>query len=736
MKKKLLAICLLLSIFVNTKAQVLTLPDNEKIAPGMWICYRAKVDFDKIPTKTEMRIAADSKYWLWINGELQVREGALKRGPNRHDTYCDVLRNVDGWQKGENTIAVLVWYFGRDGFSHRNTKVPGMTFDLTVNEKNIDTEWKIKINPAFYRPTATTPNSRLPESNIGYDATKDFLFYQPKFDDTDWKPAGEVSLVDADWNNLVERPIPMWKDYGLKRYVRTERNENKILAYLPYNAQITPYIKLKAPAGAVLDIRTDNYRGGSENNVYAEYVTREGIQEFECYGWMNGHYVIYTIPEGCEVIELMYRETGYDTDFAGSFWCDDPALTSLWIKSQRTLYITMRDTYMDCPDRERAQWWGDVVNELGEAFYALDEKAHLLTRKGIIELMDWQRADSTIFAPVPAGNWGNELPMQMLASVSYYGFWTYYMGTGDKDIMEYVFPKVKKYIHVWKINDEGLVIPRKGGWTWGDWGSNKDMELLFSQWYIIALQGYSCMARLTGNDDEAVWADKAADRMRKVFHEKYWNGSYYISPKYTGQPDDRAQALAVVSGTLPENLYSVIRPFFKEQYHASPYMEKYVLQALCQMGYYQDAMDRMTYRYRSMIDSPLTTLWEGWGIGNEGFGGGSYNHAWSGGPLTILSQYIAGIQTIEPAFKTFSVRPNIGHLSHVRVSVPLSGGRSIDAELKKDAAQFTLELEVPKSTTAYVYLPDGCSSMTLKGKKLKNGSALKSGKWQIIYSNN
>lgn len=116
-------------------------------------------------------------------------------------------------------------------------------------------------------------------------------------------------------------------------------------------------------------------------------------------------------------------------------------LTRLWDKAQRTLYITMRDTYMDCPDRERAQWWGDVVNELGEAFYALDEKAHLLTRKGIHELMGWQRADSTIFAPVPAGNYKDELPMQMLASVSHYGFWTYYMGTGDRQTILDVLPR-------------------------------------------------------------------------------------------------------------------------------------------------------------------------------------------------------------------------------------------------------------------------------------------------------
>ena len=41
----------------------------------------------------------------------------------------------------------------------------------------------------------------------------------------------------------------------------------------------------------------------------------------------------------------------------------------------------MRDNYMDCPDRERAQWWGDEVNELGEAFYALSPSGRKTSRK-------------------------------------------------------------------------------------------------------------------------------------------------------------------------------------------------------------------------------------------------------------------------------------------------------------------------------------------------------------------
>lgn len=540
----------------------------------------------------------------------------------------------------------------------------------------------------------------------------------------------------AGWNQLVDRPIPFWKDYGLKPYAKTEMQGDTLLrAYLPYNAQITPYIRLKAPAGKCIRIRTDNYRGGSATNVFAEYRTCEGEQIFECKGWMNGHYVQYELPEGVEVLDVKYRETGYDTSFAGSFSCDDPMLTRLWDKSQRTLYITMRDTYMDCPDRERAQWWGDVVNELGEAFYALDEKAHLLTRKGIHELMGWQRADSTIFAPVPAGNYKDELPMQMLASVSHYGFWTYYMGTGDRQTIADVLPRVKKYIHVWKTDAQGLVIPRSGGWTWGDWGENKDMTLLFNLWYVIALKGYEEMNQLAGEAEEAAWACTTADKLRKVFHRTFWNGKYYISPGYQGKPDDRAQALAVVSGVLPKELYPVIRPFFSTWYHASPYMEKYVLEALCTMGYYQDALNRMKLRYRAMIESPLTTLWEGWGIGSEGFGGGTYNHAWSGGPLTILSQYIAGIETLEPAFRTFRVAPHPAHLNFIRTQVPLSGGRRIVFEMDKSAHSGTMYLRVPEGTSAQVVLPAEFQRWSVNGE-LKNERqlTLSAGEWHFEMS--
>lgn len=715
------------------KAEVITTRYN--VTPGAWLCFRKEIYVDNLEKQQHLKIAADSKYWLWINGDLIVREGGLKRGPNPNDTYCDEFSEIQGLRKGNNMVEILVWYFGKDGFSHKNSPTPGIYFDLEVGKQHFvsDSTWKVRRHPSFYAPEGEKPNYRLPESNIGYDASK-----EPDLntlDDTSWVNARDVSLEEAGWNQLITRPIPMWKDYGLKEYTKLDyQGDTLIIASLPYNAQVTPYIKLQASQGMKIDIRTDNYRGGSAPNVFAEYVTKEGIQEFEAYGWMNGHQVYYKIPTGVKVLDVKFRETGYDTAFRGSFSCNDTFYNTLWNKSLRTLYITMRDTYMDCPDRERSQWWGDVVNELGEAFYSLDHKSHLLTRKGIHELMNWQREDSVIYAPVPSGNWNQELPMQMLASVGYYGFWTYYVGTGDKQTIEDVYPNVRKYIHVWKTDENGLVILRKGGWTWGDWGDNKDLILLYNAWYSLALKGFEKMALLVGEKKDAEWASVVNAKLKQAFHHYFWNGQYYVSPEYNGLPDDRAQALAVLAGILPETEYETIRPFFAKYYNASPYMEKYVLESLCSMGFGEDALRRMKIRYKDMVESPLTTLWEGWGIGNEGFGGGSYNHAWSGGPLTILSQFFAGIAPLKPGFKEFSVNPQLGCLKNVDAVVPTKWG-DITISIVREGSRMIVKLQVPNETTAHFKEGNGKDFVVSGGKyKQKDGAyKLKSGKWKLSF---
>ena len=70
----------------------------------------------------------------------------------------------------------------------------------------------------------------MPESNIGFDASRDIPFMKPDFDDSAWPIARSCALTDAGWNKLVDRPIPFWKDYGLKEYERIERCGDTIKA--------------------------------------------------------------------------------------------------------------------------------------------------------------------------------------------------------------------------------------------------------------------------------------------------------------------------------------------------------------------------------------------------------------------------------------------------------------------------------------------------------------------------
>jgi hypothetical protein len=687
-------------------------------AKNTWLVYRKAVDMATVPQSLEARIAADTKYWLWINNQLVVFEGGLKRGPSPNGTYYDVVDIAPYLTPGENLIAVLVWHFGQDGFSHTNSGKAALLFDAAASGIEIvsDASWQCAVYEAYQNTGAPFPNYRLPESNIRFDARREMEDWNRTTFKGSLPQAIPIAKAGgAPFGQLTERPIPQWKDYGLAAYPEIRQSGDTLICKLPYNCQITPWLRVKAESGATIHMRTDNYRGGSTNNVRTEYITREGVQEYESYGWMNGHEVWYIIPKDVKVLEARYRETGYNAEFSGSFQCNDPFYNELWKRSARTLYITMRDSYMDCPDRERAQWWGDEVNELGETFYALSPPGQKLAVKGIYELMNWQRKDGVIYSPVPAGNWDRELPLQMLASVGWYGFYTQYFYSADSAFVPVIYDRLHRYLHdVWKVDKSGLAIERSGGWNWGDWGENIDMGVLTNCWYYLALKAQKAFAGQLGKQEDIVCITRKMETIAKCFDTRFWNGTAYRSPGYKGETDDRAQAMAVVSGLAPEEKYPAIVNVLRKEYHASPYMEKYVLEALFRMNQPAFALQRMKERYAKMMTYPYTTLFEGWGIGDDGFGGGTINHAWSGGPLTMLSSKVCGIEPTSPGFKTFKVEPQMGNLTEAEAVVDTHFGKII-VRLKKSGRRLQIQLTVPEGTSAEVISPKGKRQLVAAG---------------------
>lgn len=685
-----------------------------------WICYRADLNLAKKTKDYPVRIATDTKYWLWINGQQVVFEGGLKHGPSPNDTYVDVVNLAPYLKKGKNTVAVLVWYFGKHGFAHKSSGKTGLLFS-PVKVLAQPLSWKVTLHPAYYQTTGKDqPNYRLAESNVAFDARNDMEdWYKPAFDVSEWPDATSLGHEGiAPWGKLIERPIPQWKDFGLKSYQSVRRSGDTLIAKLPYNAQITPWLQIDAPAGITIDIRTDNYMGGSEPNLHAEYITRNGKQEYESLGWMNGHEVRYVIPASIKKVEVKYRETGYNTSFVGSFTCNQPFYNTLWQKSLRTLYITMRDNYMDCPDRERAQWWGDAVIESGEAFYALDTVSYRLAAKGFRELFNWQKDNGVLHAPIPIGNGEFELPLQVLATIGWYGLHNYYTYSGDSSIIIESYPAIKQYLNLWEFTNEGLVKLRTGSWSWGDWGKNVDMNVLANAWYYLALKAQKEYALMSGNKADVKPIEHTMSRMYIAFNKRFWTGSSYRDSSLTVD-DDRAQAMAVLSGLASKERYRDLRQVLLKQTFASPYMEKYVLEALFVMGFPEDASLRMQGRYKAMVESPVTTLWEGWELNSAEFGGGTYNHAWSGGPLTLLSQYVAGVAPITPGYGTYEVVPLATKLKQVACTVPTVKG-NIEVQHSYDGSVFRMQIKGPANSRQIIGVPIlyAYNGVTINGKQV------------------
>ena len=636
----------------------LTCPDARPGEANQWIAFRKDIRLGEVPQRAVAAIAADSKYWLWINGTLAVFEGSLKRGPNPDDSYFDEVDLAPFLRPGDNRIALLLWYFGKQGFSHKDSGRAQLRFDCPA--AGIGSEgWYCRLHPAYGTAQCPPPNYRLPESSISFDARKELAGWQTA-------PVQEFTpaeTVESSLGTLHPRPIPQWKDFGIKK-LRFETRKgagcDTVIARLPHNMQMTPILQVQDPEGGHrIGIETDHAAIGSTENLRAEYITRPGTQTYESLGWLSGQRLILTVPHGARITSLQYRETGYDTVPEGHFSCSDPFYNRFWEKGLRTIYVNARDTFFDCPERERAQWWGDIVVILNECFYTYSASLHALIRKGLWELCDWQKEDGSLYAPVPAGNWSKELPVQSLAAVSRYGIWSYYMNTGDRETVEHCYPAIRKYLDCYTIGPDGLTEYRTAGWNWGDWGENRDMHLLQTTWYCIALDGAIRMALLLDQNEDATRWQERLERVRKALNAVCWTGSAYRHPDYTGDTDDRVQALAVLGGVAGPDQYEALFDTFRETEHASCFMEKYVMEALFAIGHGDYAMERVRRRYDFMVNHPdIDTLFESWEVGVKDWRCGSVNHAWSGAPLAVLPQKMFGLYPLEAGWKRFAACPD------------------------------------------------------------------------------
>lgn len=728
-------------------------PDNA------WVAMRKTVDIDDVPAQVLANISADSKYWLWINGELAVFEGSVCRGPSPYkkwnrvrsiweqppeakpsNTWYEEIDITEFLKPGENTFAVLAWYWGRE--THKGTHIDsgqgGFIFQADLGNRWLvsDNSWKAKLHPA-YKLDSGDVGKNLVQYHVDFDARNDLGDWtSAEFSDDDWDAAIEFGVPPiAPWYELEKSYVPRLINHGLHSYENFPDTKFPIIStgepiqcILPMNQQVTPYLEIETEAGKRIEISTDD----RHNKIETYYTSKDGRQSFEGFSWFNGHQVIYQIPAGVKVLSLKYRWMSVGS-MAGSFQCDDPFYERIWEMGRNTLFVCARDNFMDCPDRERACWIGDVSDQASYLFYCMDDPGRQLLKKAIRTTMLYSHEG--VYAALGPLRL-RELPSQSLQFAGQ-GVWQYYMNTGDVETLEFAYPYVRDYLALWKMEANGLPKYRGRGagrdlWDWYDWGekNTEDKVALQPAMYSMALQSGRKMANELGRSDDIKWFDQRIDSIQNAYDKVFWKGKFYSSNAKVLQ-DDRANCMAVISGLASADKYDAIAEnVLTKNYFCSPHFEWMVEDALCQMGMPDAALKRMKDRYQSQVDREhISTLYEMFP------NGGTYNHAWNA-PNAILSKHIAGIRPTQPGWVEYEVIPDLVHLTSIETVVPSVQG-DISVGINTSDSRFELKLDSPDATVATVGVPKsdgGIASVTINDKAVWKDSAFVDGIAGVEFS--
>ena len=215
---------------------------------------------------------------------------------------------------------------------------------------------------------------------------------------------------------------------------------------------------------------------------------------------------------------LGYRASGFNGEWAGAFVSSDAGLDQLWQESLNTLAICMRDTYMDCPERERGPYMGDASNQIDAALYSYDQAGLDMTKKAILACVAWTRTDGAIPSRAPSVK-PQEIPNQSLIFMtSVYHYWLH---SGDRETAAAYCTAFLNYLKMVEM-ENGLPVYRDGSWTWNDWGDCIDTRLLQAGIYYYALTVTKSMADDLGITEGTEFLTERMDSMKEN-----WRAAYY-----------------------------------------------------------------------------------------------------------------------------------------------------------------------------------------------------------------
>ena len=485
-----------------------TAEDKEEAA---LVLFRKEIDIQRMPQKGIIQVSADSRYKLYVNGQL------AEIGPCKGDRqiwFADKVNLMPYLKKGKNVLAVRVLRYptvqNKGCFGIYRTEFPGFfaegkILDDEGKEYSLDARdgWKVRKDENFHIVSESELFAPLQILENTRGALWQAGWMNPGYDTEGWEAPYRYSDMNqaVSPGNLQKRPIPFLfrKESRFGDVVQTQdkiiskeewqkflNGEQSIL--IPPNAKVsveisagverTAYLHLALEQGAKAQIsilqsegyvlggergdlkvpvkgNREDYKAGflagfTDHYICAGFGTKESPEVYEPFWFRTFRFIRFemkTYEEPLVLRNFTYTETGYSLNVQTKADASDERFKKIWEISERTLRCCMHETYEDCPFYEQLQYAMDIRAQILYT-YAISADDRL-ARKCMEDFRGSQRYDGLLNCAAP------RYDASVIPGFSIYYILMLYdhmMYFGDKELLENHMPTVEGILQFFHRN--------------------------------------------------------------------------------------------------------------------------------------------------------------------------------------------------------------------------------------------------------------------------------------------
>ena len=392
-------------------------------------------------------------------------------------------------------------------------------------------------------------------------------------------------------------------------------------------------------------------------------------------------------------VELQLKEiraiaTYRDIPYKGSFRCSDERLNQIWQTGAYTVHLNLQEYLWDGIKRDRLVWIGDMHPEVMtvNTVFGYNEavpKSLDLTRN-ITPLPNWMNGISSysIWWLLIQRDW-----------FRYQGDWTYLQSQKD-----YLVDLLKVLIS--KVDASGR--EHLDGMRFLDWPSNENPEAINAGLQALMVQTMKYGAELCSLLQEPELASTCLEteaRLRKAAPQVI-KPFLALKKKPTEPGMKQAAALLAWAGLMDAN--EADQKYLSQEggHGFSTFYGYYMLRSMALAGNYSGALDIIRSYWGAMLDMGATTFWEDFNLDwlpnaapidelvpagkkdiHGDFGAYCYKgfrhslcHGWASGPTSWLTEYVLGVEVLEPGCRVLRIVPHLADLEWVEGTFPTPKG--------------------------------------------------------------